>query len=252
MKIIGQKHIKKDSKIKAVKVAGTTISQNIEKKSDAHGIPKTILSAIDPVEFEKTEATPDWEKAKNWEMRLETMQDASKVALKEPKLKAHLKKIENTCTIHEEKCSQDPVEIKVGTCLDNQFRYLLSVAESHPISENENSHLWLQKLSSIDKKACPQMKGIRNDYMMLLGGYLNNRQLKGPFEDLPTEKLQPLTQATAIYIAKRKNDKKDKDTKEIPLNPFSDIVETFMSEMPKIEEGAFAFLSLSGNLLRTR
>lgn len=74
-----------------------------------------------------------------------------------------------------------------------------------------------------------------------------NKELKGPFEDLPTERLQPLTQAIATYIEKRKKDGSG-EKEDVPLNPVSDTVEAFMNTVPKIEEGAFAFLSLSGNL----
>lgn len=250
MKIIGQKHIKFDAKNKPVKVAGMRSQQQSEKISEANGIPNSISRALDPEKFEKFDAAPEWEKAKNWEMRLQTIQDAAMIALKEPKLKTGLKKPEKICTVHEDKCVQDPFEAKVGACLDNQFRYLLFMADYHPTAEDENASKWLQALAKVDKSSCTQMKGIRNDYMMLLVGYLRDRALKGPFEDLPTERLQPITQAVATYIAKRKNDQKVQEDGKVPLNPFSDTVEEFMSDVPMIEEGAFAFLSLSGNMLR--
>lgn len=253
MKIIGQKHIKLDAKNKPVKVAGMRPSQNTEKCSDENGIPHLISRAIDPMKFDKVTTSPEWEMKKSWETRLQTLQDAAQVASKEPKLRSIFKKAEKTCTVHEDNCMQDPVTIKVGACLDNQFRYLLYMAESYPLVKNEIAAKWLQALANIDKQACVQMKGIRNDYMMLLVGYLSNNALKGPFEDLPTDRIQPLTQAIATYIAKRKDDKKVEEGKgKIPLNPFSDTVEDFMSAVPQIEEGAFAFLSLSGNLTRLR
>lgn len=83
---------------------------------------------------------------------------------------------------------------------------------------------------------------------MLLLGYLSNNDVRGPFEDFPSEPLQPLTEAIATYIAKR--DAKPKGKESVPMNPASDTVEEFMNSVPTVEEGAFAFFSLSGNLAR--
>lgn len=144
--------------------------------------------------------------------------------------------------------------------MDKQFEYLLAMAESYKellrsddISGDKVNrvNLWLQALSRIDKSACVHMKGIRNDYIMVLVGYLVNGELKGPFEDIPTEHLQPLTQAIATYIAKRAL-KDDLMEKQVPLNPASDTIENFMNECPNVEEGAFALLALSGNIFNFR
>lgn len=83
---------------------------------------------------------------------------------------------------------------------------------------------------------------------MLLLGYLSDGDVRGPFEDLPGEVLQPLTEAIVTYIAKR--DTKPKPKEAVPMNPASDTVEEFMNSVPTVEEGAFAFFSLSGNLAR--
>lgn len=67
---------------------------------------------------------------------------------------------------------------------------------------------------------------------MLLVGYLVNKELKGPFEDLPTECLQSLTQTTTTCI---KNRKKGAEGKEgVPLNLVSDTIEAFTNQVPKI------------------
>lgn len=83
---------------------------------------------------------------------------------------------------------------------------------------------------------------------MLLVGYLSNNDIRGPFEDFPVDPLLPLTEAIATYITKR--DAKPKAKESVPVNPASDTVEEFMNSVPTVEEGAFAFFSLSGNLAR--
>ena len=182
--------------------------------------------------------------------------------MKSSKARILAKQDSNKCSIHmvnDGECPKDLINSKIGDCLDKQFEYLLAMAESYKEllrrddggGEKINRvNLWLQALSRVNKTACAHMKGIRNDYIMVLVGYLVNGELKGPFEDLPTENLQPLTQAIATYIAKRAL--KDDDDKKVPLNPASDTIENFMNECPSVEEGAFALLALSGNLFNFR
>lgn len=251
IKIIGGKHIKFDAKRKPVKVAGISTPQRPESISDAQGIPVSISKALDPKTFEAVDTYFEWQREKCWDVRLQKIEEAEKINLKNSKSRILAKKPEKTCTVHAtEKCPCNNVEKKIGQCLDNQFKYLLTLAESYQLlmeSETEIINYWLQALSKVHSDSCTEMKGIRNDYMMLLVGYLVNKELKGPFEDLPTERLQPLTQAIATYIEKRKkHNTEDKDG--VPLNPVSDTIEAFMNHVPMIEEGAFAFLSLSGNL----
>lgn len=253
MRTVGGYHLSADKKRKPVKVAGMKTVQKAEPFSDAHGTPISIAKALNPSTFEAIPSYPEWERAKCWDIRLQTMLDAEKIALKDAKSRLLVKKAENKCSIHDGvECPQDEVLKKVGACLDNQFAFLLTLAESYQQLMDDNKdkiNLWLQALSRVDKSACVQMKGIRNDYITLMIGYLVNNELKGPFEDLPTERLQPLTQAIATYIAKRKPEAKDAKTRgKPPLNPASDTVEAFMNHVPKIEQGAFAFLSLSGSL----
>lgn len=250
MKIVGGKHIKEDSKKMPRKVAGLTTPQMPEAIADAQGIPKSIAVALDPVKFESIEAHPEWLRQNSWNVRLQAANDVQKIALKESKSRIKLKKPENLCSVHDE-CPDSKVGQKVGRCLDRQFEYLLTLAESYQqlMADNKDAiNVWLQALSKIDKSFCLEMKGIRNDYMMLLSGYLLCQELKGPFEDLPSERLPPLTQAIATYIAKRKQQQTNDGKGKAPLNPASDTIEAFMNHVPKIEEGAFAFLSLSGNL----
>lgn len=252
MRIVGGYHLSADKKRKPVKVSGTKIAQKAEAFADAQGIPISIAKALNPSSFEAVHSYPEWEREKCWDVRLQTIHDAENIALKDAKARLLMKKKpENKCSVHTgDECPQDDVLAKVGSCLDNQFAFLLTLAESYQqLMDDEKINLWLQALSKIDKTSCVQMKGIRNDYMTLLIGYLVNSELKGPFEDFPSERLQPLIEAVATYIAKRKPEAKDQKTRgKPPLNPASDTVEAFMNHVPKIEEGAFAFLSLSGSL----
>lgn len=251
MKIAGGKHLKFDAKRKPIKVAGIPTPEKPEPIADAQGIPRSIARALDPKTFDALVTYFDWQREKCWDVRLQKIQEAEKIILKDPKMRIQGKTSEKTCTVHLlDKCPCNNVEKKIGQCLDNQFKYLLTLAEAYQLlmeSETGIINSWLQALAKINPEACTEMKGIRNDYMMLLVGYLVNKELKGPFEDLPTERLPPLTQAIATYIEKRK--KGGSGEKEgVPLNPVSDTIEAFMNHVPKIEEGAFAFLSLSGNL----
>lgn len=184
-------------------------------------------------------------------------EDAQKATMKSSKNRVQGKKEISKCSVHgpDGQCPEEKAHSKVGKCLDMQFEYLLSLAESYKVllgdangEKFQRANLWLQAMAMIDEKACTFMKGIRNDYAMVLVGYLVNGELKGPFEDRPPEILQPLTQAIATYIEKRalKND----DT--VPLNPAGDTIENFMCEVPTVEEGAFALLALSGNLFKKR
>lgn len=252
MKIIGGKHLKVDTKRKPVRVAGTKAPPQMpDVIADSQGIPVSISKALNPTTFAAIDTYPEWERQKCWDVRLQANLDAEKIALKQAKARVQIKKTERKCSVHDaDECPQEDSEKKVGRCLDLQFNFLLTLAETYQLlmpSQMERINLWLQALAKIDKDSCVQMKGIRNDYMTLMAGYLVNNEIKGPFEDLPTVRLQPLTQAIATFIAKRKNEPKDSKGK-VPLNPASDTVEAFMNQVPYIEEGAFAFLSLSGNL----
>jgi hypothetical protein len=168
------------------------------------------------------------------------------------------KKEISKCSVHgpDGQCPEEKAHSKIGKCLDTQFEYLLSLSESYKVMLGNDAsgdkirrvNLWLQALAMIDKTACTFMKGIRNDYAMVLVGYLVNGELKGPFEDLPPETLQPLTQAIATYMEKREM----KGDGTVPLNPAGNTIENFMCEVPIVEEGAFALLALSGNLFARR
>lgn len=259
-KIVGNAHLSDNKKRKPVKVAGMKSSMVADPICDEFGIPVSIEKALEPSKLKRIETFPEWEREKCWELRLQTVRDGQKIGLKDSKMRINqqkVKKVTPMCSVHPAGCTQDNVDVKVGKCLDNQFRFLLHQIEYYQRdamerkamqSEKEKLNLWLQALAKVDEESCVQMKGIRNDYAMLLLGYLSDNDVRGPFEDFPGEQLLPLTEAIATYIAKRETKPKAKEA--VPINPASDTVEDFMNSVPTVEEGAFAFFSLSGNLAR--
>ncbi len=200
----------------------------------------------------------EWQYNDCWNARLKNAKDADKAMMKSSKVRIHGQKSVNKCSIHgpDGECPAEKALQKVGKCLDAQFEYLLAMAESYKELLNtevnadkaQRVNLWLQEMSKIDRNSCTHMKGIRNDYAMVLVGYLANGELKGPFEDHPPGILQPLTQAIATFLEKRAM----KMEGNSPLNPASDTIENFLCEVPSVEEGAFALLSISGNLFNFR
>lgn len=269
LKIAKTKHLKSDKpkKSKFTKVAGTTIGGKMAPQkamiADDHGFPLSLATAINPMKlttiddvFEQAE----WQNCRYWDRRLQNAKEAETALIKSSKFRIQSTKKgsdKRSCSVHgPNECPQDLVNSKVGKCLDKQFEYLLALAESYKeLLRNDGSkmsrvNLWLQALAKIDTSHCAHMKGIRNDYAMVLAGYLLNGELKGPFEDLPSANLMPLTKAIATYIAKRNFESRDKS--KVPLNPAGDTIEAFMNNVPIIEEGAFALLSLSGNLFAAK
>lgn len=246
VKFVGAKLLEPSKDKKSRKTA--TPAEQV-KIAEADGTPKSIQLALDPVSFVRVAKKSEWERENVWEVRLKTVRDAAALALKDRKSRIAKKADDLPCLIHDASpCPQTQSDKLIGECLDNQFMYLLYLCESFQVlmtSEKEKTNLWLTALAKVDKEACVQMKGVRNDYASLLVGYLFHKELKGPFEDHPQSRLPPLTDAIATYLTKRNKEPK---AGQIPLSPVSDTVEAFMNGMPKIEEGAFAFLSLSGNI----
>lgn len=155
------------------------------------------------------------------------------------------------CPVKIEKAAEN-----VGKCLDNQFEFLVNLASSYietiatDIYRVRQANSWIIEIAKYNREACMHMKGIRNDYMMILLGYLINGELRGFFEKEPPEILQPLLNAVASH--KLDQQVKDKDNITTPLNPAGETIEKFMFEVPSVEEGAFALLCLSGDLLKLK
>jgi hypothetical protein len=239
-------HSKANKKKKVRVIRATDDKQMI---ADTNGIP-TLTLALDINEIAIETAHSEWEKLKCWENRLKVMNDVEEIGLNSNARNVKKKNVQK-CSIHINDCPKEEVQKKIGQSLDNKFKFLLYIAETYQnvtTCEKERTNMWLHALSKIGENACVEMKGIRNDYIMLMIGYLMNNELKGPFEDLPSSCLQPLTQAIATYISKRKNEQHKTDQTRVPLNPASETIEAFMNHVPKIVEGAFALLSINGSM----
>jgi hypothetical protein len=263
IKIACDVHLKIDKKNQPKKVRGMAMaSRHKPRVANDDGVPIDILSAHDPMVLceNKIFESAEWEREKLWDRRLQAQKlfkDSTKMtrakSLAAPKLKGKEPLPQKPCSVHVNACPENMQKTKVGKCLDRQFNYLLTLAEKYQNSitqadERAKVNLWLQKLAEIDKEYCAHMKGIRNDYIMVLLGYLVNGELRGPFkDDPPANAVEPLTEAIATYVEKIGA----KEKSQLPLNPTSDTIESFMAKVPKITEGAFALLSIDGNLLNS-
>lgn len=139
------------------------------------------------------------------------------------------------CSIHQEDCPKmNEVDLIFGSVLDKQFQLYLYMAKPHIVLlKNKQEKLlasqWIQSLCCIKNYSCTAAKSIRNDYMMALGGYLTTG-LAGPFLKLPSV---PLTSIDKIPKNEESTHQKAND---------------FLKTLPKPEEGAFAFIALTGDL----
>lgn len=248
---ISKAHKKVDLPKKPVKVAGMKMSaprDAPEKISNEKGIPNTIQSALSPTNvLTSHNPNPEWERQRTWD---DFLASSNKVDSKKSKRRnCKAVKFEQKCIFHHmNKCDITPVDQKIGYSLDLQFEFIIDLARNAAMAlanSMQQTTAWMKALCEIDKTFCTGMKGIRNDYACLLIGYMTNNQLEGPFEDAPTRPLCPLHEAAMKYAERRPA---GLDPSQVPLNPVSDTVESFMNECPLIDEGAFAFLSLSGSM----
>lgn len=135
-----------------------------------------------------------------------------------------------------------------SSLLDWEFQYLLHISRPYAalvttVNDKTRVAKWLQKLCGIRMDiACSKMKGVRNDYMMALLGYLYDLRLTGPFEHPPPNgPLEPLEKAMD----------KLKDSYPITVPTQGDVNE-FLSEQPApAEGGAFCYIAISGDLQAT-
>lgn len=226
---------------------------------DELGVPKSLELALEPSTFAVGSAVEaQWQCRHEWDVRRAADEEVRKARLKIKNFRLQQKPAAvkaKLCSVHtnDVDCPKDQVKEKIGKCLDAQFNYLLTLAANYPASTHSTFVLWLNALSRIGKDACVNMKSIRNDHIMLLVGYLLYGEVKGPFEVNPREPLEPLHDTIASYITKKTAtvDSKKKPTttrsNAPPLNPVSDTIEAFMNTVPRIDEGAFALLTISGN-----
>lgn len=147
----------------------------------------------------------------------------------------------NKCPVHiHDICPKINERAKIfGDILDNQFQLYLYMAKPQIVLlQNRHEKIlasqWIQSLGCINKKSCTASKAIRNDYMMALGGYIANGHLAGPFLKLP-----PVPLTSLAEISKNEDSTTD---------PTHSRVEDFLENSPSPEEGAFAFIALTGDL----
>ncbi|XP_073999838.1 uncharacterized protein isoform X2 [Rhodnius prolixus] len=153
------------------------------------------------------------------------------------------------CSVHEE-CSQDAVEEgcnpRAGALLDQEFMYFLHMAKPYAAlisipAGKAKVALWLQTLATIRVTSCLAMKGIRNDYMQTLLGYIHDLRVTGPFQDYPSKDspLPPLAELAELYP----------NASNIGItNPGCAEADEFIASQPKPENGAFCYVAVTGNL----
>lgn len=135
-----------------------------------------------------------------------------------------------------------------SSLLDWEFQYLLHIARPYAalmttIQDKTRVAKWLQKLCGIPMDiACSKMKGVRNDYMMALLGYLYDLRLTGPFEHPPPD--GPL-ESLEIAIDKLK------DSYPLTIPTQNDVNEFLLDQPAPAEGGAFCYIAISGDLQAT-
>ncbi|XP_055631312.1 uncharacterized protein LOC129771571 [Toxorhynchites rutilus septentrionalis] len=150
------------------------------------------------------------------------------------------------CSVHPKLCSGG--KDARGTFLDRQFEFFLHLARSYLRSLNTypDSRIacrWIEALSQIDQNCCIRTKGIRNDYMLFLMGYLLQHRLLGPFCRLPVLPLEELMDGAR---------KAAESEPLIKVNtPEVNREHDFLKHFPLPEEGVFAFISLSSDYLKS-
>lgn len=192
---------------------------------------KPPTGALPPLEVMKICNTleAEWESDKLWEELVQDM-DPSLCPMK--------------CGIHTENCSEREATV-ADSLLDAEFRFLLYLAKPYVslLNHSEDKLLaasWIQTLCSIREGCCPAMKGIRNDYMQALCGYLQDLRITGPFQEYPplNEPLHPLLEAVQAAAKKYSF-----------TNPASYEANNFLKTQPVLKTGAVCFLAVSGELL---
>ncbi|KAL1122534.1 hypothetical protein AAG570_002864 [Ranatra chinensis] len=170
----------------------------------------------------------------------------SSLALSLPQSKAKM-----TCPIHENCVANigegDVVQPVVGMLMDKEFKFFLHLSRPYAsliMDPNVKSvaALWLQTLASIPKCSCLYLKGIRNDYMQAMLGYLQDLRPVGMFSVVPPEgPLIPLAEMAKIY---------GKNT-AVSENRLAHEAEAFLAGQPTPEDGAFCYVAVSGDLEAT-
>lgn len=187
----------------------------------------------------------DWETDTTWDEILFEKEEMDKFDVNKSRLSKKRQGEDMRCLIHYLGACPTDTELDhlVGQTLDKQFKFFLYIGKPFAAllphaTERTLAGKWLQTLCTVNKNSCAVGKGIRNDYMMCLLGYLSNKRLMGPFQEHPvSSQLAPLCQAAKMCADKRPI-----------LDPTHPRAEQFLKDLPYPEEGAFAFVSLTGDL----
>ncbi|KAI4462585.1 hypothetical protein MML48_4g00013168 [Holotrichia oblita] len=172
----------------------------------------------------------DWELDATWQETLQNLPQDFK----------HLE-----CSVHEspEECDDDHL---LDTILDQEFQFLLYLAKPYAAMlkgryDSTKVATWMQTLCTIHGNSCSSMKGIRNDYMMALLGYVHDLRLIGPFAEYPPWRtLPPLAEAAKMAADNR------------PItDPTGPDATAFLSSMPKPSDGAFCYIAITGDLVKS-
>lgn len=191
--------------------------------------PPTVLLDIANLNVLSTYQA-NWERDNVWQ---DEVQQMKKIEKKCPDVLPH------SCSIHTNKCPTDDYNNAIGSILDQQFRFFLHLIRPYTALLYQKFHQrlaarWIQKLCCYIPEHCAMSKGIRNDYIMALLGYLSNRMLLGPFQRNPDYKIRPLCEIT-------------NDGRPI-IDPTHPQIDQLISEMPVPNEGTFAFVAVTGDL----
>lgn len=148
-----------------------------------------------------------------------------------------------TCSVHKsnEQCANDH---KLDRILDQEFQFLLYLARPYAAmlsaDDRTRTAVWFQSLCTIYGESCSSMKSIRNDYITALLGYLHDLRIVGPFTDYPPIQLERLDVATERWA------------KNYPvLDPESPDMNSFLSDQPVPDDGAYCYVALTGDLVST-
>ncbi|XP_050528184.1 uncharacterized protein LOC126898286 [Daktulosphaira vitifoliae] len=149
---------------------------------------------------------------------------------------------------NEKKKIQKSKKVMLRTLLDWEFQYLLHVARPYAalitsIPDKTKLIKWLQKLCNVNiETECLKMRGVRNDYMMALLGYLYDLRLTGPFENPPPDgPLETLNKAMD----------KIKDSFPLTIPSQNDVNEFLAGQPTPADGGAFCYIAISGDLQAT-
>nr|CAD7569126.1 unnamed protein product [Timema californicum] len=132
---------------------------------------------------------------------------------------------------------------RISKFLDEEFQLLLYLARPYAallVCSQDKTKVasWLQTLCAVGPKACIFMKGIRNDYMKALLGYVSELRVVGPFQGYPPQETL-LSIHVAAKSAAQKRPFTDPTTKE---------ANDFLRSQPVPENGAFCYVAITGNV----